>query len=116
LVPQLRDAAAPRPWPAITTANQNNHSIRTDRWRYIRYADGSEELYDLQNDPNEWHNLAQKPAHAQTKTELAQWLPKTNLPSADPAGQRVLTFNPATGALTWEGKSVNPGDPVPDDH
>ena len=116
LVPQLRDASAPRPWPAITTANQNNHSIRTDRWRYIRYADGSEELYDLQADPKEWHNLAALPAHAQTKAELAQWLPKTNLASADPAGQRVLLFDPATGALTWEGKSINPGDPVPDDH
>lgn len=29
-----------------------------ERWRYFRYADGSEELYDHINDPNEWDNLA----------------------------------------------------------
>ena len=46
LVPQLKDARAPRPWPAITTHNQGNHAVRTAQWRYIRYADGSEELYD----------------------------------------------------------------------
>ena len=44
LVPQLKDANAPRSWPAITTAGKDNHGIRTERWRYIRYADGSEEL------------------------------------------------------------------------
>ena len=43
---QLKDATAPREWPAITTHNQGNHTIRTEKWRYIRYADGSEELYD----------------------------------------------------------------------
>ncbi|MCU0613343.1 MAG: sulfatase, partial [Candidatus Eisenbacteria bacterium] len=54
LVPQLKDARAPREWPAITTHNHDNHGIRTERWRYIRYADGSEELYDMQADPKEW--------------------------------------------------------------
>jgi choline-sulfatase len=46
LVPQLRDANAPRAWPALTTHNQGNHAVRTRDHRYIRYADGSEELYD----------------------------------------------------------------------
>ena len=58
LMPQLRDAQAERPWPAITTHNHDNHGIRTEDWRYIRYADGSEELYDMRKDPNEWRNLA----------------------------------------------------------
>jgi arylsulfatase A-like enzyme len=42
-----------RKWrgPAITTFKQNNHAIRTERWRYIRYADGGEELYDHRADP-----------------------------------------------------------------
>ena len=43
LVPQLRDARAPREWPAITTHNPDNHGVRSERWRYIRYADGGEE-------------------------------------------------------------------------
>lgn len=46
LVPQLKDATAKRRWPALTTHNPGNHSVRTERWRYIRYANGAEELYD----------------------------------------------------------------------
>jgi arylsulfatase A-like enzyme len=43
------------------------YAARDERWRYIRYADGSEELYDHQNDPHEWTNLAAKPEHAAEK-------------------------------------------------
>jgi len=57
LLPQLRDAGTPREWPAITTANAGNTAVRTERWRYIRYADGSEELYDELADRNEWQIL-----------------------------------------------------------
>ena len=71
MTPQLRDAKAERQWPAITTHNQNNHSVRTERWRYIRYADGSEELYDRAVDPNEWDNLARDSKNAATIRELA---------------------------------------------
>ncbi|MEZ5302775.1 MAG: DUF4976 domain-containing protein [Verrucomicrobiales bacterium] len=66
---------------AITTFGQNNHAIRTDRWRYIRYSDGGEELYDHRDDPYEWTNLASDPAHANTKLELAKNLPTTNVPA-----------------------------------
>lgn len=113
LVPQLKDASAPRPWPAITTHNQGNHAVRTDRWRYIRYADGSEELYDRGADPNEWTNLADDPKHAETKRELAKWLPNVDRPPAPGSAQRVLTYDPATGAVTWEGKPVGTNDPIP---
>lgn len=44
--------------PAISTYNRGNHSIRLGKYRYTRYADGGEELYDLENDPQEWVNLA----------------------------------------------------------
>jgi len=53
LVPQLKDAKATRLRPAITTHNHDNHGVRSEHWRYIRYADGSQELYDLRNDPEE---------------------------------------------------------------
>ena len=45
---------------------------------YIRYTDGSEELYDHQADPNEWTNLAADPANADTIARLRNWLPKKN--------------------------------------
>ncbi len=64
--------------PAITTHLCNNHAITTEDWRYIRYADGSEELYNEKNDPHEWTNLASKPEHAKVKKDLAKFLPKVN--------------------------------------
>ena len=40
---------------------KNNHTLVTSEWRYIRYEDGSEELYKIKSDPNEWTNVAAKP-------------------------------------------------------
>ncbi len=105
LVPQLKDAAAPRSWPAVTTHGPNNHGIRTERWRYIRYADGSEELYDMKNDPNEWTNLAGDAARADTKRELSQWLPKVNAPPV--AGSKTRLIEWKDGKPWWEGEPIH---------
>jgi arylsulfatase A-like enzyme len=56
----LADAKAPRSGAALATWGAGNHSVRTARWRYTRYADGSEELYDHSIDPYEWTNLADR--------------------------------------------------------
>ena len=48
-----------------TTFDPENLSLRTDRFRYLRYADGSEELYDHASDPHEWENLVTSPKHQQ---------------------------------------------------
>jgi arylsulfatase A-like enzyme len=72
----LRDPAAAWEYPAITTHGRGNHAIRTETHRYIRYADGGEELYDDSKDPYEWTNLASNPEHAGLKAKLAQWLPE----------------------------------------
>ena len=72
--------------PALTTYNFGNHAIRTEGWRYIRYANGDEELYDEVEDPMEWTNLAEKPEFAAKKAELARWLPAKN--KADINGNR----------------------------
>jgi len=76
----LADPKAPWDLPARTTYRFNNHTVRTEGWRYIRYANGDEELYDEAKDPNEWTNLAAKPEFAARKAELAKFLPKTNAP------------------------------------
>ena len=82
LVPLLEDPALTTNRAIVTTHGFQNHAVKSERWRYIRYADGSEELYDHQNDPNEFTNLAGKPEFTETKAELVKWLPKIN---AEPA-------------------------------
>ncbi len=49
-------------------------SIRTKHWRYIRYNNGMEELYDHENDPHEWTNLASNPEFRQQKEKLKRQL------------------------------------------
>jgi choline-sulfatase len=104
LMPQLKDANAARRWPAITSHNQGNHAVRSDRWRFIRYADGSQELYDMRADPGEWNNLAADPKHAGTILELARWLPKVDLPPAPGSAVRILVKD--QGRWLWEGKPI----------
>jgi arylsulfatase A-like enzyme len=82
LVPQLRNPRAKRDAPAVMTYGYGNHAVRSERYRYVRYADGTEELYDEQVDPNEWANRADDPKLARVKRELAAYLPKTNTPDA----------------------------------
>jgi arylsulfatase A-like enzyme len=108
LTPQLKNAATVRAQPAITTHNQGNHAIRTRNWRYIRYADGSEELYDHRVDPNEWRNLAKDEKHVQTLRELATWLPRVDVPAAPGSAQRVLVKE--GDKWIWEGKAIVPGE------
>jgi arylsulfatase A-like enzyme len=70
--------------PALTTYMFNNHAVRSEKWRYIRYNDGSEELYDETKDPMEWTNVAARPELASVKAELARYLPAKNTPDAGP--------------------------------
>ncbi len=112
LVPQLKDPAAAREWPAVTTHNHDNHSVRTERWRYIRYADNSEELYDMQADPNEWTNLAKRSEHEGVKRELARWMPRTSAPPALGSKARLLEYR--NGVAVWEGKAIDPLAPLPE--
>ncbi|MDI6451342.1 sulfatase [Anaerobaca lacustris] len=114
LVPQLRDAEAKRERPAITSHNQGNHGIRSERWRYIRYADGSEELYDHETDPNEWTNLGGDPKFASVLEEHRRWLPEIDVPPAPGSAHRVLTYDRATDEAVWEGTRVRRSDPIPE--
>ena len=74
----LGDPAAKWDMPALTTFKRNNHAIRTEKWRYIRYADGGEELYDHTKDPYEWNNLARDKSLRPVMEELARHMPKMN--------------------------------------
>ena len=82
LVPLIIDQDAPWEHVALSTFGYMNHAVRSDRYRYIRYYDGSEELYDHDADPQEWINLAADPDFSDMKNRLAEWLPDWDEPDA----------------------------------
>ncbi len=112
LVPLLMRPETPRNQPAITVMGGGEKfgaSARDRSWRYIRYADGSEELYDHKVDPNEWTNLAGSAEHAEVKAKLAATLPGTwNL--AHRATAEVVQESAPDGSKVM---SLQVGDEVP---
>ena len=80
LMPLLKNHSASWDHPAITTYLRGNHAVRDAHWRYIRYHDGTEELYDRDKDPNEWTNIAAQPSGQKVKQRLARYLPPTDAP------------------------------------
>ena len=84
LRPLLESTGASHP-PVVTTYWPDNHSVRDEKWRYTRYKDGSEELFDEEKDGNEFHNLAGNPQYAAVKQRLARAMPAK---SAAPAPER----------------------------
>lgn len=76
----LANPQAEWPRPALSTFGFDNHAIRSQQYRYIRYANGDEELYDEIADPYEWTNIAANPELRSVKADLAKWMPKENKP------------------------------------
>jgi len=75
VVSLLKNPAAEWGRPALMTYQRGNHAVRSNRWRYIRYADGTEELYDHSDDPHEWKNVANDPKWSQVILSHRKWLP-----------------------------------------
>jgi arylsulfatase A-like enzyme len=94
--------------PVLSTYGRGNHSLRNDRFRYIRYRNGDEELYDERNDPFEWVNLARDPLYAPAKAELAKWLPKIEAPDIAPPGPVLTTATWGDDAFAPEIETVEP--------
>ena len=79
-MPLLEDPGLAWDHPTLSTYGYGNHAVVSDRYRYIRYVDGSEELYDHSVDPHEWTNLAGKRKFADVIETLSQYLPADNAP------------------------------------
>lgn len=69
LVPVLRDPAAGVN-EVVFSYDGPHHALRSERWAYMRYSDGSEELYDMDHDPGQFTNLAGHSGHAATVEDL----------------------------------------------
>jgi len=82
LGPLLADPSLRWHRPVLTTQGESNHAIRTQRWRYIRYGDGGEELYDHSQDPGEHKNLVGTPGAELVLDQLRPLIPKTTAPIA----------------------------------
>jgi choline-sulfatase len=99
LLPLLKDPKA-RHRPAVSTFEPGNHMVRAGRWRYIRYSDGTEELYDRVADPNEWKNVAPDPRHAALKASLAKYFPTRSAPPVPERSAYDFDF----ASYTWKRK------------
>jgi arylsulfatase A-like enzyme len=78
LKPLIENPEAGSAFYAITTYGRNNHAVVSNGYRYIRYEDGSEELYNRNTDPNEFENIAGKNGLLEIKSALAKYLPVKN--------------------------------------
>jgi arylsulfatase A-like enzyme len=76
MTPLLRNAAADWPYMARTSFGPGNYAIRSERYRYIHYSNGTEEFYDHAKDPHEWRNLSSTPEMANLMDQHRQILPK----------------------------------------
>jgi arylsulfatase A-like enzyme len=118
LKPQLLDPTTPTAGPAYTVNGGRHQSVRSKRWRYIRYGDGSEELYDHDADPTEYTNLAGDPQYDDIKEDLVAAFPdeirrsdETNVVRFGPDGEPTELadepgFRPIFNGYdltTWEG-------------
>ena len=74
LVPLINNPMLAWPHPAITGWKKNSFAIQNEQFHYLRYEDGSEELYDHETDLKEWKNLAGDPAYQETKEALSEQL------------------------------------------
>jgi len=65
---------------SVTSFGYKNYGIRSEQYRYIVYADGTEELYDHRDDKWEWHNLADRPGYTEVKKQLRKGIPAHHQP------------------------------------
>ena len=97
LLPLVQDPD--RAWQGYThtTFGLGNHTVSTERWQYLHYFDDSEELYDLQRDPNEFVNLANDRNYAGVKDRLREYLP------AEPRWKHFVRYHNFKAAIPADG-------------
>lgn len=102
LKPLVSNPSAEWDHPTITIWGRHNVAVRDERYRYIRYEDGSEELYDRSTDPNEYTNIADKPELEPVKQRLARSIPQEQAPVSPVSFHR---WNPYWIKITEEASS-----------
>ncbi|WP_159083948.1 sulfatase [Saccharobesus litoralis] len=83
LAPLMQQPKQAWPHPAIITYQQGNNAILLDKWNYIQYRDGSQELYNQHQDPEEYHNLAADPQYKSVIDKLKTFIPEVVIPQKE---------------------------------
>jgi len=96
IVPLLKDPGMRWDIPAISEFRRGQCAVRSERYRYIRYSDGTSELYDHSRDPGEWDNLSGK-KHKEVIKVLARSIPARFAPDAP--SKNAYDFDPHS--YTW---------------
>ena len=89
IVPQLEDYTEERQ-PAVITHGIGNNAVCDERWTYIRYKDGGEELYDRKADINEWKNLVKERKYKDIIENLRRWIPINQEITLRPVDKNVI--------------------------
>ncbi|MDP6443424.1 MAG: sulfatase-like hydrolase/transferase [Pirellulaceae bacterium] len=100
LTPLLKDADAEWDHLSVTyLAQPGSYGLSGERWRYIHYDNGDEELYDVAADPYEWENLAAKPEHREVLEQHRRLAPQKFAPLVEPqiSSLPALKWRPANG-------------------
>ncbi len=79
----ISGTATKRAKPVLSTFGRGCHTLRDERYRYTRYRNGDEELYDHSVDPHEFKNLAPDPIFAPLMIDLRKYLPRIEAPEIE---------------------------------
>ncbi|MAG92644.1 MAG: iduronate-2-sulfatase [Planctomycetaceae bacterium] len=111
IVPLLRNPKAAWPHVSITHLGEpRSYGLSAERWRYLHYANGDEELYDIAADRYEWANLAAQPTHRAKLKELRALAPQKFAPRVPPKDESLprLVWRPAEDAPAPPSKPDGP--------
>jgi arylsulfatase A-like enzyme len=104
IVPLIKNPRSPWPYYALSVWDYKNYAVTGERWRYISYRDGTEELYDHNNDPGEHKNLADYPEYEKIIRQLKKHLPASEeLPAGD---QQWKGDNISDRIKQWEAEGI----------
>lgn len=107
LAATLRDPAAAKDRNVLMCqVVPGGYAVTNQRWRYIHYADQTEELYDRTADPNEWTNLAGEPRYRPVMDELRRSAPRTFAPMGPESRELQLVMEGER--FRWEKKQTPP--------
>ena len=101
LVPSLKVPSASADRDVFLPSHRaGSYAVINMNWRYIYYTDGSEELYNVKEDPNEWYNLAAEKKYNHIIQELKKSAPSVFAPEGIPKKNLKLVLE--GDSFHWE--------------